>query len=96
MSQGRDNHPLPAVNASEAPEPEGSDAVEEKRRAARRRFLLGGASAFPVIVSVTAARAKTIVVPESICMSLDGDIITPDEAGNPPPESGVVCELPPK
>ena len=32
------------------------DPSEEKRRAARRRFLLGGASALPVIITVTAAR----------------------------------------
>lgn len=95
MSQGRDNHPLPAVNACEATDPERSGAVEEKRRAARRRFLLGGASALPVIVSVTAARAKTVVVPLSVCTSLGGDVQTPDPPDDPPPESGLVCELPP-
>ena len=33
-------------------DPERSDAAEEKRLAARRRFLLGGASALPVILTV--------------------------------------------
>ncbi len=97
VSQGRDNHPLPAVNACEATDPERSGAVEEKRRAARRRFLLGGASALPVIVSVTPVRAKVIVAPLSICTSLGGKEVTPDTdpPNEPPPGPSLVCELPP-
>ncbi len=94
MSQGRDNHPLPAVNACEATDPERSGAVEEKRRAARRRFLLGGASALPVIVSLTPVRAKVIVAPFSTCASLGGEELTPEPAMMPPGPS-IVCELPP-
>lgn len=97
MSQGRDNHPLPAVNACEATDPERSGAVEEKRRAARRRFLLGGASALPVIVSVTPVGAKVIVAPLSICTSLGGKAVTPDTdpPDKPPPGDSLACELPP-
>ncbi len=94
MSQGRDNHPLPAVNACEATDPERSGAVEEKRRAARRRFLLGGASALPVIVSLTPARAKVIVAPLSTCTSLGGEPVTPVPPMDPPPGPSVVCEIP--
>ncbi len=99
MSQGRDNYPLPAVNVSEAPDPEGSDAVEEKRRAARRRFLLGGASALPVIVSVAAVKAQGPPVGLSVCASILGRALTPDEAAksedNPPPGPSLVCDFTP-
>ncbi len=95
MSQGRDNHPLPAVNACEATDPERSGAVEEKRRAARRRFLLGGASALPVIVSVTPVGAKVIVAPLSTCTSLGGKEVTPEPPMEPPPGDSLACELPP-
>ena len=93
MSQGRDNYPLPAVNVSEAPDPEGSDAVEEKRRAARRRFLLGGASALPVIVSVAVVKAQGQPVGLSVCESNLGRALTPEEADDPPPGDSLICDF---
>ncbi len=36
------------------------EIVEAKRREARRRFLLGGAAALPVLITVTRARAAPI------------------------------------
>ncbi len=94
VSQGREDSALPAVNTGEATDPERSDAVEGKRRAARRRFLLGGASALPVIVSVTPLRAKVVVIPFSACTSIGGNPVTPPQPNDPPPDSGVTCEIP--
>ena len=74
--------------------PERSDAAEEKRRAARRRFLLGGASALPVILTVTSSKPAhsqgmgAVKVGFSVCMSLEGDAVEP-----PPGELTVVCTM---
>lgn len=94
MSQGRQKNRPPAIRADKASDPERSDAAEEKRRAARRRFLLGGASALPVIVSVTAVRATVVIAPESTCTSLGGVEITPVPPMKPPPGPSLVCEIP--
>ena len=56
------------VNDLSRPDPELSDAAEEKRLAARRRFLLGGAAAVPMVV--TAIRAEALNVGVSVCLSM--------------------------
>lgn len=44
------------------------DSAEAKRLEARRRFLLGGAAAIPILVTVNRAKAKNF----SVCMSAFG------------------------
>jgi hypothetical protein len=51
------------------------DVSEAKRLAARRRFLVGGAAALPVIVAVTAARGANEKKGVSVCMSINPDFI---------------------
>lgn len=63
-----------------------SRLAEKKWREARRRFLMGGAAALPVIVNVTSARADALFVGPSVCASLGGEIKPSQEA-----PSGVVC-----
>ena len=53
--------------------PTSQDSAESKRLEARRRFLLGGAAAFPVILHVTAARAQSRFNSKSFCMSRFGN-----------------------
>ena len=50
-------------------DPERSDAAEEKRLTARRKFLLGGASALPVIVTLGRAR-QARAFSAGVCASL--------------------------
>ena len=47
-------------------------SAEAKRLEARRRFLLGGAAALPVIFTVTELKAGAKVTGESVCLSIFG------------------------
>ena len=53
------------------------DTMEAKRLEARRRFLLGGAAALPVILHVTAIGAQDVDVigSKSYCVSLTGGVL---------------------
>ncbi len=68
------------VNDLSRPDPELSDAAEEKRLAARRRFLLGGAAAVPMVVTAIRAEAQD-PVGISVCLSMSGN---PGQGEGPP------------
>ena len=76
MADGRSKQGIPGRDEA-APGPTPQNSAEAKRLEARRRFLLGGAAALPVILHVTAIGAD---VPEpgddvgsiSFCVSLTG------------------------
>jgi hypothetical protein len=63
--------------------PEG--AADRKRMEARRRFLVGGAAALPVVISAGNARAAERVTTLSKCTSLGGE---PVGMPLPPPAPG--------
>ncbi len=68
------------------------DSAEAKRLEARRRFLLGGAAAIPILVTVNRAKA----VGFSVCMSLRNKGDTGEAApGSPTDFGGPQCELAP-
>ncbi len=66
---GKEGEPNRAQGAS-GPTPQ--ESAESKRLEARRRFLLGGAAALPVILTVTEVKADDIPSSRSTCLSLGG------------------------
>mgnify|MGYP001816812291 CR=1 FL=1 len=76
--------------------------AERKRMEARRRFLLGGAAALPIIVVAGNARANQKVGSLSKCESLGGEPagqpLPPPAPGEdpdyPPPGPSLNCKLP--
>ncbi len=62
MADGRSKQGIPGRDEA-APGPTPQNSAEAKRLQARRRFLLGGAAALPVILHVTAIAADEHVPP---------------------------------
>ncbi|MEE8119936.1 MAG: hypothetical protein V3T55_00300 [Anaerolineales bacterium] len=82
MADGRSKQGVPGRDEA-APGPTPQNSAEAKRLQARRRFLLGGAAALPVILHVTATGAQVDPPPPvdpigsfSFCLSLTGQIPT--------------------
>ena len=78
MADGRSKQGIPGRDEA-APGPTPQNSAEAKRLQARRRFLLGGAAALPVILHVTAiGAAKHPDVPtiggSGYCFSFTGGV----------------------
>ena len=75
MADGRSKQGIPERDET-APGPTPQNSAEAKRLQARRRFLLGGAAALPVILHVTAICAQDVDVigSKSYCVSLTGGV----------------------
>jgi hypothetical protein len=89
MVDGPENEDGPKpVQGAAGPTPQ--ESAESKRLEARRRFLLGGAAALPVILTVTEVKADAEMTGRSHCLSLGGEFVQTGEA----PFSGI-CNMVP-
>ena len=80
------------VSQSQKPISTPHDVAEAKRLEARRRYLVGGASALPLIVTIGWSR-RAFAASENVCASLlaqGADLEFEDE---PLPGASFICEL---
>ena len=92
MADGRSKQDIPGRDEA-APGPTPQNSAEAKRLQARRRFLLGGAAALPVILHVTAIGADEpepgdVVGSFSFCVSLLGGAEEIDSS-----TTAFICEI---